>query len=78
MPTIAALRRRFEAERARALLDAGGDAARATELMMNRLLHQPQERLRALANPGEAAERREAAERLLRELFGLDEGRPTE
>lgn len=76
VPMIAALRRRFEAERARALLDAGGDAARATELMMNRLLHQPQERLRALAHPGEAAERREAADRLLRDLFGLDEGHP--
>jgi glutamyl-tRNA reductase len=72
VPTIAALRRRFEAERARALLDAGGDAPRATELMMNRLLHQPQERLRALANPGEAAERREAAERLLRDLAILE------
>lgn len=75
VPMIANLRRRFEAERARALADAGGDAARATELMMNRLLHAPQGRLRALAaGTGDAAERA-ASERLLRDLFDLgDEG----
>lgn len=74
IPAIAALRRRFEAERARALADAGGDAARATELMMNRLLHQPQEKLRALAAADGDATLREAAERLVRILFGTDEG----
>ncbi|MBL8702633.1 MAG: glutamyl-tRNA reductase [Alphaproteobacteria bacterium] len=73
VPTIASLRRRFEAERVRALADAGGDAARATELMMNRLLHSPQERLRALAAGADGPSARAAAERLLRELFGLDD-----
>lgn len=73
VPTIASLRRRFEAERARALSDAGGDAARATELMMNRLLHSPQERLRALAANAAEPAARAAAERLLRDMFGLDD-----
>ncbi len=74
IPAIAMLRRRFEAERARALADAGGDAARATELMMSRLLHQPQERLRALASSAADPSAREAAEQLVRMLFGIDEG----
>ncbi len=74
VPAIATLRRRFEAERARALADFGGDAARATELMMSRLLHQPQEKLRALAASDADASTRAAAERMVRMLFGVDEG----
>jgi glutamyl-tRNA reductase len=72
VPAIMALRHRFEAARARALADAGGDPARATELLVNRLLHAPSEALRRLA-AGASAEDRARAERLLAELFRLDE-----
>ena len=63
-PLIVRLRSHFEAERERALVESGGDAARATQLMMNRLLHAPSEALR-----GQDA--LTAAERLLEEIFGL-------
>src|SRR6185503_2006101 len=46
VPAITALRGRFEAERARALRESGNDAERATELLINRLLHAPSEALR--------------------------------
>ena len=73
-PAIAALRQRFEAERERALADSGGDAARATELMMNRLLHAPSAALRDLAEGGADPAERARAEELLRRLFGIDPG----
>ena len=71
--------RHFEAQRARALLDAGGDAARATELLINRLLHGPSQTLREMAQGG-GEETRRAAEKLLADLFVLprdDEGNKT-
>jgi glutamyl-tRNA reductase len=74
VPLIAALRRRFDDERRRALADAGGDAARATELMGNRLLHTAQSHLRVLASPGADPAAIAAAEDLLRALFALDQG----
>lgn len=52
VPAIAALRAHVEALRRQALAEAGGDAARATELLMNRLLHAPSEALRRLAASG--------------------------
>lgn len=72
-PAITALRRHFETQRARVLIEAGGDAVRATELLINRLLHEPSEVLRRLAAEAAAdpAARRDA-ERLLHELFGLN------
>jgi len=76
-PAISALRRHFEEHRARVLIEAGGDAARATELLINRLLHEPSEALRQLATDGHAEGRREA-ERLIGELFGLAANPPTE
>ena len=66
-PLIGALRGRFEAERARALGEAPDDAAEATRLLVNRLLHAPSTTLRRMAAEGTDAER------LLRRLFGLDE-----
>ncbi len=69
VPAIVALRQHFEAARAQALVQAGGDAVRATELLINRLLHAPSEALRRLA--AEAAGDAAAAERLLADLFGL-------
>ncbi|TAN50722.1 MAG: glutamyl-tRNA reductase [Rhodospirillales bacterium] len=66
VPVVVRLRSHFEAERERALSEAGNDARRATQLMMNRLLHAPSEALRKTANP-------EISERLLKDLFRLDD-----
>ena len=80
VPIIQALRRHFETQRARALLDAGGDAARATELLINRLLHEPSQALRELAAQGVEADERERAEKLLYDLFAIirdSEGKKT-
>ncbi len=71
-PAVVALRRRFEAERARLLAEVDGrDAAHATRLLINRLLHAPSEALRELAAEENEAGRA-AAEALLRRLFRLD------
>jgi glutamyl-tRNA reductase len=69
-PAIVALRRRFEGERVRALAETQ-DPARATELLIHRLLHAPSEALRELAHGD--PETREAAERLVARLFRTDE-----
>ncbi|MBL8833972.1 MAG: glutamyl-tRNA reductase, partial [Rhodospirillales bacterium] len=68
---IVRLRRRFESERNRVLDETGGDAARATELLVHRLLHAPTAALRELAL-GDPAERARA-EALLARAFGLDD-----
>lgn len=71
-PAITALRRHFEAQRARVLIEAGGDAVRATELLINRLLHEPSEALRRLAAEAAAdPAARRATERFVFELFGM-------
>lgn len=68
---IAALRAKFEAERAAVLATVSGDgAAEATRLLVNRLLHGPAVKLRELAADDPAA--REEAERLVAALFALD------
>lgn len=66
VPLIVRLRGHFEAERLRALSEAGNDAERATQLMMNRLLHAPSEVLRSQPDT-------QAAEKLLEQLFRLDD-----
>jgi glutamyl-tRNA reductase len=68
-PAIVALRRRFESERARALAETQ-DAGRATELLIQRLLHAPSEALRDLAQGD--PETRDAAEKLVARLFRTD------
>jgi glutamyl-tRNA reductase len=74
-----ALRRHFEAVRAQALRQANGDAARATELLVNRLLHDPSEVLRQIAS-GTVPEvgDSETAARIVAALFRLDEMRDEE
>ena len=74
VPALAALRRRFEEERRKLLAEAPGlDAAEATRLLLNRLLHDPSESLRALAaEGGDANADRDRAEALLGRLFRLD------
>lgn len=67
-PAIALLRAQFEALRGEALKEAGGDAEKATHLLINRLLHAPSEAMRDLAA---GAGNWEEAERLLRQLFRL-------
>jgi glutamyl-tRNA reductase len=78
VPTLVALRRRFETVRERVLSEASAtDAAEATRLLINRLLHDPSETLRALAADEGEGNERALAERLLRRLFrlGPPEGR---
>jgi glutamyl-tRNA reductase len=70
-PALTALRTRFEAARADVLSTHGDDAEEATRRLLNRLLHDPAEILRALADTQEAEE----AERWLARLFGT--GRDT-
>ena len=69
VPTIVALRQRFEALRQQVLAERPADAETATRALINRLLHGPSSLLRDLA-PG-APEERAAAERLLAKLFEL-------
>ena len=72
VPTLVALRRHFETVRERVLGEAGAaDAAEATRLLINRLLHDPSEVLRALAADEGEGNERALAERLLRRLFRL-------
>lgn len=71
VPALAALRRRFEDERARVLAETPALGAEdATRLLINRLLHDPSLALRELA-AGEGPHDRLAAEQLIRRLFRL-------
>jgi glutamyl-tRNA reductase len=75
VPVLDALRRHFEASRQAALHDAGGDAEKATRLLINRLLHAPSTALRsAAAEKGVNAAELEDFARALRALFTLDDG----
>lgn len=83
VPALVRLRQHFEAARAQALADAGGDAEKATRLLINRLLHDPSHTLRALATQAMAAGAAGAhsdgvdlatAEKALQRLFRLGEG----
>ncbi len=69
-PALSALRMHVSSLRDQALMDAGGDAERATHMLMQRLLHSPSERLRAKAAAGENIQ---IAEDLIRDLFGITE-----
>ncbi len=74
VPAIMALRRHFEAVRAQVLRQANGDAVRATELLVNRLLHDPSEALRRIASgEGEGLTDSVLAERVVAALFRLDD-----
>lgn len=66
-PLVTDLRRHFEDQRAQALTEAGGDAEKATHLLVARLLHGPSTRLRRAA--AEANLDLDAVERLLTHLF---------
>lgn len=70
VPAVVALRRHAEGLRRQVLAERGCDAAAATRLLVNRLLHDPSEVLRDLAAGG--AGDAEAIEALVRRLFRLD------
>ena len=49
VPALTQLRLHFENERTKALIDGGGDAEKATRLLIGRLLHGPSEAMREIA-----------------------------
>ncbi|CAA7628022.1 Glutamyl-tRNA reductase [Candidatus Terasakiella magnetica] len=70
VPAIVALRQYFEDCREVVLAEAGSDAAEATRLLLNRLLHAPSEVMKGVA--AEGAEWR-AMEKMLKTLFRLED-----
>lgn len=73
VPTVVALRRRFEALRDEVLAaDPNLDAAEATRRLVNRLLHDPSEVLRALAADSEGPSDADAVHRMVTRMFRLD------
>ncbi len=70
VPAIVALRTRFEEARETALAEAGGDAAEATRLLINRLLHAPSEAMKDKAAQGAEWQ---AMEKTLKTLFRLED-----
>ena len=70
VPVLKQLRRHFEATQQNVLDDHSNDAARATELLVSKLLHRPSEVLREMAVNGKTEIK--DAERLLRTLFNLE------
>jgi glutamyl-tRNA reductase len=77
VPALVAFRQHVEALRQEVLADPSLDAAAATRLLMNRLLHAPSEALRQVAADGGSAER-ETLERLLARLFDLEQDPPAD
>ncbi|OHC74525.1 MAG: glutamyl-tRNA reductase [Rhodospirillales bacterium RIFCSPLOWO2_12_FULL_58_28] len=76
-PAVCLLRAHFEKVRDGALADAGGDAEKATHLLINRLLHDPSKAMREIATmTDEKADGWEAVESTLRRLFNLHDNEP--
>lgn len=72
VPTLVALRKSFEAARQEILAaDPAADAAEATRRLVNRLLHNPSEALRALAAETGDDTEKQAAARMVARLFRL-------
>ena len=70
VPAIVLLREHFEKLRVQAISESGGDAEKATRLLVNRLLHDPSEMMKLMAG-GDAGW--PAAEDLLKKLFRLED-----
>ncbi|MGE5506245.1 MAG: glutamyl-tRNA reductase [Actinomycetota bacterium] len=70
VPAIVALRHHFDHMREAVLAEAGSDAAEATRLLVNRLLHSPSEVMKDIAAEGAEWQ---AMEKTLRRLFRLEE-----
>jgi glutamyl-tRNA reductase len=76
VPLVTALRRHFEESRVRVLENHGEDAAKATDLLVKQLLHDPIAALRRAAGESEAVtDDVIALEDALRQLFPLDSAR---
>lgn len=74
VPTLVALRRHFEAVRLDVLAESGGaDSAEVSRRLINRLLHDPSEALRALAAEANGTYERAHMEQLVRRLFRLND-----
>ncbi|MBT3558415.1 MAG: glutamyl-tRNA reductase [Rhodospirillales bacterium] len=71
VPALSRLRAHVEALREQSLAEAGGDADKATHLLINRLLHDPSVVLREIAADGNEAELY-TAERVIEQLFQLN------
>ncbi len=74
VPGLVALREHVEQLRTDVLeRHPSADAAEATRLLANRLLHEPSEALRAIANEGDAADLKDTitVNRVLERLFGI-------
>ena len=81
IPAVVALRDYFDAARAQVLADhPGADAAQATRLLVNRLLHRPITAMRDIASSGGAQGAADAGrlEALVRHLFGHSSGKERE
>lgn len=74
VPALTRLHARFEIERRQAVVDAAGDAEKATRLLVGRLLHRPSEAMRRIAAGDEAAWAR--LEFALEKLFELQDVKP--
>ncbi|HEY9078784.1 glutamyl-tRNA reductase [Magnetovibrio sp.] len=71
VPALTRLRAKFERAREQALHDAGGDAEKATRLLVGRMLHDPSEAMRRIAADDETAWAR--LEFALERLFDLND-----
>ena len=71
VPALTRLRAKFEKAQEQALQDAGGDAEKATRLLVGRLLHDPSQAMRRIAADDEAAWAR--LEFALERLFDLND-----
>ena len=72
VPSVAALLRHFESARAAVLAEGGTGAEEATRRLINRLLHDPSEVLRAAAAGDRDPQGRAALEAALRRVFRID------
>jgi glutamyl-tRNA reductase len=73
IPTMTRLRQQFEAARQEAVAESGGDAERATRILVSRLLHGPTRTLRDIAAQGEAGQTElNLLDRVLLRLFARD------
>ncbi|MBC8269479.1 MAG: glutamyl-tRNA reductase [Rhodospirillaceae bacterium] len=73
VPALSRLRSHFEGVREQALADGGGDAEKATRLLVNRLLHGPSEQLRQVAVDGANSGSLQDIEEIIDRLFSLED-----
>ncbi|NQU57716.1 MAG: glutamyl-tRNA reductase [Rhodospirillales bacterium] len=75
VPALNRLRSHFDTVREQALVDGGGDAHKATRLLINRLLHGPSEQLRQVAASESVSKSTslQEMEDIIDLLFGLDD-----